>query len=107
LTTLPIAANHAIVQAISNENFAGGFGTHIEGALRGIADYTTANETPGRNMIGVLMTDGDPNGCVESIPTLRGIIADHLAATGIRTFVIGMEGATDANLEELATAGGA
>jgi hypothetical protein len=107
LTTLPVAANHAIVQAISNENFAGGFGTHIEGALRGIADYTANNRTVGREMIGVLMTDGDPNGCEDDLATLRGIIADHLAATGIRTFIIGMEGATDANLEELGTAGGA
>jgi hypothetical protein len=58
-------------------------------------------------MIGVLMTDGDPNGCNENVPALRQIIADHLAATGIRTFIIGMEGATDARLEELGTAGGA
>ena len=58
-------------------------------------------------MIGVLMTDGDPNGCLEDIPALRTIIADHLAATGIRTFIIGMEGATDSNLEELGSAGGA
>jgi hypothetical protein len=58
-------------------------------------------------MIGVLMTDGDPNGCEEDVGALRDIIANHRARTGIRTFVIGMEGATNANLEQLGSAGGA
>jgi hypothetical protein len=107
LTQLPVATDHVIVQSISNEGFEGGFGTHIEGALRGIIDYTSSHRTPGREMIGVLMTDGDPNGCEEDIQTLRSLIADHHATTGIRTFIIGMEGATDENLEELGTAGGA
>jgi hypothetical protein len=107
LTKLPIAANSPLITAISNETFAGGLGTHIEGALLGIAQWTAANVKPGREMIGVLMTDGDPNGCEESIPALRDIVAKHLADTGIRTFVIGMEGATDANLEQLGKAGGA
>jgi hypothetical protein len=107
LTSLPVDANHQIIQDISNENFEGGIGTHIEGALRGIAAYTAANETEGREMIGVLMTDGDPNGCEGDVPTLSTIISDHLAATGIRTFIIGMNGATNANLEQYAIAGGA
>jgi hypothetical protein len=47
MTPLPVSANHAIVQAISNENFAGGIGTHIEGAFRGIASFTaTHDQTP-------------------------------------------------------------
>ncbi len=107
LTALPVAASDPLIQDISDEDFAGGLGTHIEGALLGMAEFTAANETAGREMIGVLMTDGDPNGCEEDIATLRDIIADHFASTGIRTFVIGMEGATDANLEELGLAGGA
>ena len=107
LTQLPVPATDPLIQAISNENFAGGLGTHIEGALRGIASFTANNETPGRTMIGVLMTDGDPNGCNEDVGALSGIISAHLAATGIRTFIIGMEGATDSNLEQLGVAGGA
>ena len=107
LTPLPITANHEIIQAISDESFGGGFGTEIEGALRGIASFTDANQTSGREMIGVLMTDGDPNGCDGNIDRLAEIIADHRAQTGIRTFIIGMEGATDRNLETYAVAGGA
>jgi hypothetical protein len=107
LTQLPLQATDPIIQAISDETFAGGFGTHIEGALRGIAAYTAANVTANREMIGVLMTDGDPNGCEQDIPTLAAIISDHLTATGLKTYIIGMQGATDANLEALGVAGGA
>ncbi|HWN69157.1 MAG TPA: vWA domain-containing protein [Haliangium sp.] len=107
LTTLPIASDHSLIQTISDETFAGGLGTHIEGALRGIAGYTASNRTQGREMIGVLITDGDPQGCEQGISTLAQIIADHHTNTGIRTFIIGMEGATEDNLEQLAIAGGA
>jgi hypothetical protein len=107
LTPLPIGADHAMIQAISDEAFAGGFGTHIEGALRGIAAYTASHQTPGRQMIGVLMTDGEPNGCEEDVPALSDIIASHYDATGIKTFIIGMQGAQNQSLEAYASAGGA
>jgi hypothetical protein len=106
-TSLPVTSTHPLIQTISDETFAGGLGTHIEGALRGLASFTSARETPGREMIGVLVTDGDPRGCETSISALRTIISNHLAATGIRTFIIGMEGATESNLEQLALSGGA
>jgi len=107
LTALPVPADHAIIQAISNETFKGGYGTHIEGALRGISAYTTAHQEAGREMIGVLMTDGDPQGCDEDIGNLADIVSTHLDMTGLRTFIIGMEGANDDHLEELGRAGGA
>jgi len=106
-TSLPVAANSALVQRISDENFNGGYGTQIEGALRGIANYTFNHRTPGREMIGVLITDGDATNCDTNNSHLAGIIADHLANTGMRTFIIGMDGASEAKLEELAIAGGA
>lgn len=107
LTQLPVTVEHEIIQAISGEQFEGGYGTEIEGALNGIADFTAARAVTGREMIGVLMTDGDPNGCEDDVSELAQIIADHRAATGVRTFIIGMEGATGENLEEMALAGGA
>ena len=107
LTELPVTTDHTLVQAIDHETFQGGSGTQIEGALIGISNFTKAAQTPGREMIGVLMTDGDPVGCNENIDDLAAIIAEHYAATGIRTFIIGMNGATEANLEKLAIAGGA
>jgi hypothetical protein len=106
-TSLPVTPDSALVQRISDENFSGGYGTRIEGALRGIVNYTTNNQTPGREMIGVLITDGDATNCITNNSTLAGIIGGHLASTGLRTFIIGMDGASENKLEELAMAGGA
>jgi hypothetical protein len=106
-TSLPAGANSTLVQRISSEDFSGGFGTRIEGALRGIASYTVNNQTSGREIIGVLITDGDATDCDTNTANLAQIIQDHRDATGIRTFIIGMEGATEATLEQLAIAGGA
>jgi hypothetical protein len=106
-TTLPVAADSPLVQRISDETFSGGYGTRIEGALRGIANYTELNQVSGREMIGVLITDGDATNCDTDNQNLATIIANHLADTGLRTFIIGMDGASEDKLEELAVAGGA
>jgi len=107
LTSLPVTEQSPLVQRISNEDFSGGFGTRIEGALRGIANYTANYRTAGREMIGVLLTDGDATKCDTNNAHLAQILANHRTATGLRTFIIGMTGATEDNLEELAIAGGA
>ena len=107
LTSMPVAPDHELVVALDEDDPLGGIGTRIEAALHGIATYTEAHRTPGRNMIGILITDGDPNGCSEDVDQLAQIAADHLEATGIRTFFIGMTGATLSNLETMAVAGGA
>lgn len=114
MTQLPVPATHPLVQAISNENFVGGLGTHIEGAIRGISAYTiqhdqTVGRPAGRTTIGVLMTDGDPNGCDENIGHLAQLVTDHTTASGgaVKLFFIGETGATLANLERYATPGGA
>jgi hypothetical protein len=114
MTQLPVPANHQLIQAISNENFAGGIGTHIEGALRGLSSYTinhnnTVGKPAGRTTIGVLMTDGDPNGCNNDIGALTQLVRDHAAASNneVKLFFIGETGATLANLEQYAAPGGA
>lgn len=105
--SVPVAVNSPLVQRISDENFSGGHGTRIESAVRGIANYTTASKVEGREMIGVLITDGDATQCNTNTNTLASIVGNHYQATGIRTFIIGMTGATESNLEALAVAGGA
>ncbi len=84
-------------------------GTPMEGAIRGITGFTSkaSNQRVGRKLIGVLITDGDPNGCNTSIPALAGLLSTHFAATGHETFVIGMTGANFTSLESLAVGGGA
>lgn len=111
MTQLPVTPDHPMIQVISDDDFDtendAGDGTEMEGAIRGIIGFTSNNITPGREMIGVLMTDGDPNGCNEDIDDLAALIAAHYAQTGLRTFIIGMEGASEDSLEQLAMAGGA
>ena len=106
-TSLPVAVDSPLVTRISNEDFSGGHGTRIESALNGIATYTSMSKVSDREMIGVLITDGDATQCDSNTDNLAQIAADHLADTGIRTVIIGMQGATEANLEKIAIAGGA
>lgn len=109
LAQLPAAATDALITSLDGEDPGGGMGggTPIEAALNGIATYTAANADPTRPMIGVLITDGDPRNCDEVPTSLAQVIAAHLQATTIRTFIIGMTGASNGNLETLALAGGA
>ncbi|HTV24682.1 MAG TPA: vWA domain-containing protein [Polyangiaceae bacterium] len=107
LTDLPVSRDHALITALDASGPTGGMGTQIEAALRGIADYTRNNQVEGRTMVGVLATDGDPNGCEQNVGRLANIIETHLRETGIRTFLIGMTGASLNNLERMAAAGGA
>ncbi len=112
---LPVDGAHGLVTSldaetphVGNINGVGqaAIGTRIEAALNGVALFTAANADPQRKTIGVLITDGDPVNCDEDPNALAQIAADHLAATGIQTFVIGMTGATAANLETIAVGGG-
>lgn len=80
--------------------------TAIESALNGIAMYTADNSTPGRQMIGILVTDGDPTFCSKTVSTLASIPQSHFESTGIPTFIIGMTGADPATLQALAEDGG-
>jgi hypothetical protein len=85
-----------------------GADTPLEGAIRGITGFTSnaANQRAGHKLIGILITDGDPTACSTNITTLKNILSTHYTNTGITTFVIGMTGATFANLETIAEGGG-
>ena len=101
-TTLPSKSFDAAL----NGTTPGG-GTPMEAALRGLTSYTAANRRGGRVTIGILVTDGDPLGCNENLSALSNILQAHNTATKIRTYVIGMNGATFSNLEQIAVGGDA
>ena len=81
--------------------------TPIEAALRGLTRYTESAKRPDRQMVGVIVTDGEPAGCEADTGKLSAILTAHRASAGQLTFVIGMTGAKYEVLEALATAGGA
>jgi hypothetical protein len=96
----------SLVQALNDQSPLGTT-TPIEAALRGLLTYSAASKTPNRSMVGVLVTDGDPNGCELNAAALADLIATHRINTGIKTFIIGTDGANFHTLEQLAVAGGA
>ncbi len=83
-------------------------GTPTRAALEGLAAFTAASQVPDRVIIGILITDGDPTTCTPtSNDTMRAIVQNHYNATGIHTFIVGMDGATFGNLESWASYPGA
>jgi hypothetical protein len=102
----PLVTNRDELVRALNEQSPAGVTTPIEAALRGIVTWTAKNKTSLRSMAGVLITDGEPTGCSNDAGLLSGLVATHLADTGIPTFVLGMDGAKFAPLEQIAKAGG-
>lgn len=90
-----------------NQETPTGSNTPTEGGLRGLVQFTAAREAPPRVMIGILITDGQPNGCNQSATYMRDILGAHYASTGIHTFVVGMDGATFNTLETISNYTGA
>jgi len=81
--------------------------TPIEAALRGMINYTAGARRAGRQMMGVLVTDGGPEGCATNSASLATLVANHRAKTGIPTYVVGTQGAAYSWLQPIAVAGGA
>jgi len=77
--------------------------TPTEGALRGLTQFTAANKSPNRLIIGILVTDGIPSTCNTSDSVLTQIVQNHFSATGIHTFIVGMSGANFTKLETWAS----
>lgn len=106
LTALPSAANGSLISSLNLEAPKGTY-TPTHDAILGLNSFTATAKTSGREMISILITDGKPNSCpVNSDSGLAGILTSHFNATGIPTYVIGMTGASFANLEITAKGGG-
>jgi len=104
LGTLP--GNAAALIAALDAQIPWGDRTPIEAALRGLTRYTKDRKRAGREIVGLLITDGGPEGCESSAARLAAIASGHLSSTGIRTFVMGVDGAVFPTLETIAIAGG-
>lgn len=101
-TTLPTNAFDGLLDSTDDQ---GSGGTPTEAAIRGITKFTSANRRGGRVTIGILITDGDPNGCDEKLKSLSDLLQAHYTATTVRTYVIGMTGASFTNIEAIAQGG--
>jgi hypothetical protein len=88
--------------------------TPTERALKTIVEFTLArqqeNESTGnahRKVIGILVTDGEPQACNRDTEYLNTIVLQHFEETGIPTFFIGMQGADYRGLNTMAEGAGA
>lgn len=77
----------------------------MQGGVAAMTSFLAAN--PNEEGVIILVTDGDPGACTgDTVANVTAITAAAAKATPrIRTFVVGMEGATFANLDTIAKAG--
>ncbi len=102
-----------LVQGVQNSappqgNGGGGGGTPIFPALSGAIQWAIAQRalTPNDKNVVVLVTDGEPNGCETDIDAIADLSAAALADHGIPTYAIGIQGASEDQMNQIARAGG-
>ena len=90
----------ALATSLNNANPNGS--TPTLSAADGIVAFTGPNQRAGRRMIGIIITDGDPQGCSNNNPTsVNTSIRTHYQNSGIPTFIVGMDGAAFNNLQTM------
>jgi len=105
----PLPANTQPIINSLNATQATGNATPIELGLLGLRDFgrSYAASNPGKAFVGLLVTDGDPTQCNQTIADLAAIAADSANGTpNIPIYVMGMNGAVFANLNQIAASGG-
>lgn len=104
---LVLPPNHPpVVSSIQGTSPGGGTPTApaLQGAVNYVIGWQQAN--PGRKIVIVLATDGDPTGCTgNAVQDVANIAAGALAQNNIQTFVIGV-GNSLTSLNQVAQAGG-
>lgn len=83
-------------------------GTPLYPALAGALQWASSQRAavPDEETAVVLVTDGEPNGCEEGIATIAQLAADAYTKDGVRTYAIGIAGASEAQMNRIARAGG-
>lgn len=106
LTALPASGDPqqaALVEAVNGVSPSGE--TPMSAALAGAEQWALAHVAPGTRTVVVLVTDGEPNGCDEDVAAIAALAADAKAG-GVLTYAIGMEGSNEAQMNQIAAAGG-
>jgi hypothetical protein len=104
------AHEQTLVSAIENSAPGGGDGggTPIYAALDGALQWATSHQmmhTDEKTVV-IFVTDGEPNGCDEDFDNISALAATALADTGVTTYAIGLAGSSEAQMDQLAQAGG-
>lgn len=83
-------------------------GTPLSVALEGAVVWAkdTLSKNPGHKAVVILVTDGEPTDCNTKGSALVATAKDAFEGSGIVTFALGLEGASQSLLDEIAKAGG-
>jgi hypothetical protein len=104
------AQEQALIDATnkSGPGQGSGGGTPTSAALGGALDWAKAQHqlTPTETSVVVLVTDGQPHGCDEDIGDISKLASDAYASDGVRTYAIGLTGSQEADMDQIAMAGG-
>jgi hypothetical protein len=95
----------ALVDAVNSRSPDGE--TPMYPALAGATQWAVAQADPAaKRSVVILVTDGEPNGCNEDPTAIAALAGDAQAQAEVLTYVIGMDGANIAQLDQIAVAGG-
>jgi len=94
----------ALVEAVNSVMPEGQ--TPMYAALGGAEMWAKADATPEHRTAVVLITDGEPQGCDENLANIAALAADAKSSKGVLTYAIGMSGANQSQLNQIAAAGG-
>ena len=111
VTAAPAPADgqeEALVSAVEGQSTGSGQGTPMYAALGGAEQWATAyaDAHPTEKEVVILVTDGEPNGCNEDIDDIAQLAADALADHNVATYAVGLEGSAEAQMNQIAEAGG-
>ena len=108
LTTAPADGDpqqKALVDAVNAKSPSGQ--TPMYAALGGAEAWAKANSVPGEKSTAVvLVTDGEPTTCNTDIGAIASLAKDAYDSAGVLTYAIGMLGSNEAQLDQIAAAGG-
>lgn len=96
----------ALINAINSKSPGGN--TPMYAALAGATQWASTNQQANANEIFsvVFVTDGDPTQCNLNVNTIAGLAANAFNNSGVRTYVIGIEGASVSTVNLIASSGG-
>jgi len=78
--------------------------TALQGALIWATTYVGSH--PAEKALVVLVTDGEPTECNDSVSAIAELAADAYETHGVLTFAIGLEGSFESTVDHIAEAGG-
>ncbi len=101
------AHQQALIDAFAARDPQGN--TPMSAALEGAmlwARNTMMDVGPDEKVLVVLVTDGEPNGCNEAIDAIAAVADDGFMTDDIVTFVVGLAGSNEMQVNTIASAGG-